>query len=204
MMPTGIGEGQLHSAYIFESQSHPETPSQTHPGMFYQLSGHLFTQAGKYTKSTITRKHCEVAYSGSWYHSLGPNLSVLQFPSLPICLISFLKTKCSFSFSPILLIPTPTSWEGRGTGNWIQSRGQWFSQPYLCNETPVNVLDLRLSGASWFINTLICHDDKALDWVRRRHKNCIPLLLPLPYVSLPFSYSWIVFFIIKFVTTKIF
>lgn len=65
MMPTGIGEGQLHSVYIFKSQSHPETPSQIHPRKFYQLSGHLFTQAGKYTKLTITRKHCEVAYSGS-------------------------------------------------------------------------------------------------------------------------------------------
>ena len=40
MRPTHSGEGNLLYSFLIQMQSHPETPSKTHPEMFNQMSGH--------------------------------------------------------------------------------------------------------------------------------------------------------------------
>lgn len=132
IMPTGIGE-QLHFTQVTYSKaqiSSWDTLTDT-PGNVLQAIWASLRPGGINTQNTPPqRKHCEVA--GSWCHSLGPNL--LLFCCSHHCQShSLFKNKCSLSFSPTLLIPTPNLLGGRGL-ELVESR-VWLSQSYPCDET---------------------------------------------------------------------
>ena len=68
-----------------------------------------------------------------------------------------------------------TSREVKGTGDWVQSWGQWFNQLWSCNETPIKSQDTEVSGASCFMNnTLMCQEGE-MSWLHRERaqKLCV-------------------------------
>ena len=53
---THLGEGDLlYSVYQCKCWPLPETPSQTHPEMFYQVAGHPLTQSNAHKNLTFTQ-----------------------------------------------------------------------------------------------------------------------------------------------------
>lgn len=60
--------------------------------------------------------------------------------------------------------------KGLGPRELVQSQGQWFNQWYPCTETPLKVLDMKLSGASLLVNTLMWWDGEVPQLHGKRHK----------------------------------
>lgn len=85
--------------------------------------------------------------------------------------------------------------KGLGPREWVQSQGQWFNQWYPCTETPLKVLDMKLSGASLLVNTLMWWDGEVPQLHGKRHKLYIqdsprPYLLCLLYVPNLYPFLW--------------
>lgn len=47
---------------------------------------------------------------------------------------------------------------GEGAGDWVQTHGQWFNQPCLCNETPIKPQDTEFGGIYWLVDILLCQE----------------------------------------------
>ena len=87
--------------------------------------------------------------------------------------------------------------EGRRAGDWVQSCGQWFNQSCLYNETSIKLWTLRLGGASWLVNTLMCWEGD-VSWFHGK-RACRPSQIS-PYVFfiwLVLGYKGFVSFTIK-------